>query len=79
MFRAKMNAQHSSKSSVIKWGHLLWGSVLLIASASIIVGFMALWPHTGPDSKPLSLRQQAMEKAEQAALEKVKERHGKSH
>lgn len=79
-FRAKVNAQHASKSPVIKWWHLLWGSVLLVASASLIVSLVLLWSHARSDSKPpFTLRQQAIEKAEQAVLEKIKERHGKSN
>ncbi|WP_431478149.1 hypothetical protein [Massilia eburnea] len=79
-FRAKVNAEHASKIPVIKWWHLLWGSALLIASASLIVGFVLLWSHTRSDSKPPStLRQQAIEKAEQAALKKIKERYDKSN
>jgi len=77
-FRTKVDAQHASKSPVIKWWHLLWGSVLLIASASLIVGLVLLWFRTDP-KLPSTLRQQAIEKAEQVALKKIQERHGKSN
>jgi len=65
-FRAEINAQYASRNQAIKLWHLLWGSVLLMASVAVIVGFAWFWSHIGTETKPpQSLRQRGVEKAEQ--------------
>jgi len=76
-FRAKINAQHASKSALSKWWHLICESVLLIASAGLAAGLILLWPQLASDTKPQpGLRQQAIEKSEQVLLDRIKKRQG---
>jgi len=65
-FRAEINAQYAGRNQAIKLWHLLWGSVLLMASVAVIVGFAWFWSHMETENRPpQGLSQQGVEKAEQ--------------
>jgi len=76
-FRAKVNAQYANTHPIIKWWHLLWGSVLIVASVAVVAGLVWFWSHYKPEPEPPpSLRQQAVEKVEQVVIDKFKKHQG---
>lgn len=76
-FRAKVNAQHASKHSIIKWWYLLWGCMLLVASVTVVAGLVWFWFQLRSETEPpLGLHQQAVEKIEQVVIDELKKHQG---
>lgn len=75
-FRTKVNGEYANTHLLIKWWHLLWGSVLLVASVAVLVWLVSFWSHLAPEPESNTLRQQAVEKAEQVLIDKLKNRQG---
>lgn len=76
-FRAKIKAHYAGKNAAVKWWHLFWGSVLLMASLTVVVGAIWLSSQIASGTKRApGPRQQAAEKAERATIEKLGQRWG---
>ena len=76
-FRAEVNAQHAHKHPFIKWWHLLWGSLLLVASLAVVAGLIWVWSLANPEPEPPpTLRQQAIEKVERTVIDKFQKHQG---
>jgi len=79
-FRGEIDARYVGRNQVIKLWHLLWGSVLLMASIAVVVGVTWAWLHMRTETQPpRSLRQLGVEKAEQVIMENVRRHQNKQN
>ncbi|MBX3653464.1 MAG: hypothetical protein KIS62_10815 [Ramlibacter sp.] len=71
-FRSEVNARYAGRHPLIKWWSLIWGSCLVIASPFMVYGLFWFWSHmNGPIEPQPNPRRQAVEKIENAVLEKL--------
>lgn len=73
-YRAEIEAEFEKRNSFLKWLYLMWSGVSIVASIAVIVALIWFFADSAQKHKEdSSLRNQAMQKAEQAIASKIKE------
>ena len=71
-YRAEVNSQYSQRYVLLKWWYLIWGAIALVASIAVLAGGSWFLLALFQPEPPHSLKQQAVERAERALVEKLK-------